>query len=57
MDPKAQNSFLSEANIKEHLSYLKTLKNKFSIIEKSYPELKGKIENLFPLTLQEKYYK
>ena len=42
MDPKAQNSFLSEANIKEHLSYLKTLKNKFSIIEKSYPELKGK---------------
>ena len=42
MNTSGLTSFLSEANIKEHLCYFRTLKNKYSIIEKSYPTLKGK---------------
>ena len=42
MNLKPLNTFLSQANIKEHLSYYRTLKNKHSILEKSYSELKGK---------------
>ena len=41
MNLKAMRSFLSESNIKEHLSYLRTLRLRLSIIEKSIPELKG----------------
>ena len=52
MNLKALNTFLSQANIKEHLSYYRTLKNKHSIIEKSYPDLKGKsAEEIFKMNL------
>ncbi len=34
--------FLSEQNVKNHLSYMRTLKLKYSILEKSIPQLKGK---------------
>jgi superoxide dismutase len=53
MNISGMKSFLSEANIKEHLSYHRTLKNKYSIIEKSYPQLKGKcIEQLLKLNVK-----
>ena len=53
MNRQALKTFLSEANIKEHLSYCRTLKNKYSIIEKSYPELKGKsLEDILKMPLK-----
>lgn len=42
MNLKAMNMFLSEDNIKRHLEHLRTLRLKYSIIEKSFPEFKGK---------------
>ncbi len=42
MNIKAMNSFLSEDNIKRHLEYLRSLRLRLSILEKSLPELKGK---------------
>lgn len=37
------NMFLSKDNIKRHLEHLRTLRLRYSIIEKSFPELKGKM--------------
>ena len=42
MNLKAMNLFLSEENIKKHLDHLRTMKLKYSILEKSMPEIKGK---------------
>ena len=42
MNIKAMNLFLSEENIKRHLEYLRNIRLKLSILEKSIPELKGK---------------
>ena len=42
MNFKAMNMFLSEENIKRHLEHLRTMKLKYSILEKSLPELKGR---------------
>ena len=42
MNFKAMNLFLSEENIKRHLEYLRTLRLKYSILEKGVPEIKGK---------------
>ncbi len=42
MNTEAINTFLSEDNIKRHLEYMHTLSLRLSIIEKSFPELKGK---------------
>ena len=42
MNLNAMNLFLSEENIKRHLEHLRTQKLKYSILEKSVPELKGK---------------
>lgn len=36
------NMFLSEDNIKRHLEHLRTLRLRYSILEKSFPELMGK---------------
>lgn len=53
MNFTALHSFLSEANLKEHLSYFRNLKNKYSIIEKSCPELKGRnIEEILKMNLK-----
>ena len=41
MDYDSMTAFLSEENIKRHLSYLNSLKLKYSILEKSIPALKG----------------
>nr|MBE6545613.1 hypothetical protein [Oscillospiraceae bacterium] len=45
MNLKAMNMFLSEDNIKKHLEHLRNEKLKYSILEKSVPELKGKSIN------------
>ena len=45
MNLKAMNMFLSEDNIKRHLEHLRTQKLRFSIIEKSFPEIKRKEMN------------
>lgn len=42
MNFKVMNMFLSEENIKRHLEHLRTLRLKYSVLEKSLPELKGK---------------
>ena len=42
MDFKALRRFLSEENIRRHLSYLRSLRLKLSIIEKSVAGIKGK---------------
>lgn len=42
MNLKAMNMFLSEDNIKRHLEHLRTMRFRYSIIEKSFPALKGK---------------
>lgn len=42
MDYSAMLTFLTEDNIKRHFSYMRTLKLKYSILEKSLPEIKGK---------------
>lgn len=42
MNLKAMNMFLSEENIKRHIEHLRMLRLKYSVIEKSVPELKGK---------------
>jgi len=42
MDISALRSFLSEENIKMHLGYMKNLKLKYSVSEKSIPSLSGK---------------
>ncbi len=42
MNINAMNMFLSEENIKRHLEHLRTQKLKYSILEKSFPELKSK---------------
>ena len=41
MDISALRSFLSEENIKMHLGYMKNLKLKYSVSEKSIPSLSG----------------
>ena len=49
---------LSTVSMAEELSSLSGLPVSFTSVQKSvYDELKGKIENLFPLTLQEKYFR
>ena len=45
MNLKAMNMFLSEDNIKKHLEHLRNQKLRYSILEKSVPELKGKTIN------------
>ncbi len=48
-------AFLSENNVKNHLAYMRTLKLKYSIIEKSTPALKGKnYEEVLRLNLPKK---
>ncbi len=42
MNIKAMNMFLSEENIAKHLDYYRTLKLKYSILEKSFPVIAGK---------------
>ncbi len=42
MDYSSMLTFLTEDNIKNHLSYMRNLKLKHSIVEKSLPEIKGK---------------
>ena len=42
MDISAMNMFLSEDNIKRHLEHYRTQKLRLSIIEKSFPLLKGR---------------
>lgn len=42
MNFKAMNMFLSEDNIKRHIEHLRTLKLKYSIIEKSNPIIASK---------------
>lgn len=42
MNLKAMNMFLSEDNIKRHLEHLRRLRLRYSIVEKSFPELKDK---------------
>lgn len=42
MNFKVMNLFLSEENIKRHLEHLRTLRLKYSVLEKSLPELKEK---------------
>ena len=42
MDYLAMNMFLSEDNIKRHLEHFRTYKLKYSIMEKSFPEIKSK---------------
>ncbi|MBQ8303036.1 MAG: hypothetical protein IJX97_05810 [Clostridia bacterium] len=42
MNIKGMNLFLSEDNIKKHLEHLHTMKLKYSILEKSIPDLAGK---------------
>lgn len=41
----AMNLFLSESNIKRHLEHLREQKLRYSILEKSLPELRGKTIN------------
>ncbi len=42
MNLVAMNMFLSEENIKRHLEHLRTCKLRYSILEKSFPEIKSK---------------
>jgi superoxide dismutase len=42
MNNGAMNMFLSEDNIKRHLDHLRTYRLKLSIVEKSFPDLKGR---------------
>lgn len=42
MNFKVMNFFLSEENVKLHIEHLRTLRLKYSVLEKSLPELKGK---------------
>lgn len=42
MDISAMNMFLSEDNIKRHLEHYRTQKSRLSIIEKSFPIIKGR---------------
>lgn len=42
MNFKAMNMFLSEENIKNHIEHLRTLRLKYSVLEKSITELNGK---------------
>lgn len=52
MNSKAMNMFLSEDNVKKHLEHLRTFKLKYSILEKSVPELKDKeIKEILRLNL------
>ena len=41
MNYTALYSFLSEQNVKQHLSYMREIKLKYSILEKSIPSLSG----------------
>ncbi|MBQ8414224.1 MAG: hypothetical protein IJX58_03140 [Clostridia bacterium] len=42
MDINAMNLFLSEGNIKRHLEHLREARLRYSILEKSIPEIKGR---------------
>ena len=42
MDYSGMNMFLSTDNIKRHYEQLKTMKLRFSILEKSLPQLEGR---------------
>ena len=42
MNIDAMNMFLSEENIKKHLEHLRTLRLKYSVLEKSVPEIGGR---------------
>lgn len=42
MNLKAMKMFLSEENVKKHLEHFRNLRLRFSVLEKSIPELKGK---------------
>ncbi len=55
MNYNALYSFLSESNVKNHLSYMRTLKLKYSILEKSLPDIKGKTaEKILKMNLPKK---
>ncbi len=55
MNYTALYSFLSESNVKNHLAYMRNLKLKYSIIEKSIPELKGRsAEQVLRMNLSKK---
>ena len=46
-------TFLSEGNLKAHLDYMKTMRSKHSILEKSLPDIKGKsAEEIFKMPLK-----
>ena len=42
MNFDAMNMFLSEGNVRRHLDHLRTMRLRYSIIEKSLPEIKGR---------------
>ena len=42
MNVMPMNMFLSEDNIKRHLEHLRTYRLRYSILEKSFPDIKGK---------------
>lgn len=42
MNLKVMNLFLSEENIKRHVEHLRTLRLKYSVLEKSLPEIKDR---------------
>lgn len=53
MDLKGMNLFLSKENINRHIEFLRSLRLKYSILEKSVEALRGKeIEDLIKLKLK-----
>ena len=55
MNFKAINMFLSEENIKRHYEHLRTLRLKYSVLEKSVPEVKGReIKDIATMSINRK---
>lgn len=42
MNTRGMTSFLTEDNVSSHISYMKMLRCKYSLEEKSFPQIKGK---------------
>ena len=56
MDHGGMNMFLSSDNIMRHYEHLRTLKLRFSILEKSYPRLKDyTIDEIYHLNIDKKW--
>lgn len=54
MNPSVLEAFLTKDNIDEHLSHFRTQRLKYSILEKSIPEIKGKtVREIYRMRLKQ----